>query len=111
MKKYATCDIVISPALKVKPTRRRMSQVDMEISTGINAGPSPKPIKLVIKGENLQEVMRLLALYGKTDEEIAATVGKTELAGEVKGKTAAEIGEWVRKNVLAELTEMGKGSK
>lgn len=102
--KQATCDIVISPALGAKSTRRRAAEVNMDVFAGMSAGP--QPIKLVIKGENLARVIELLALHKKTDAELAEAVHGTELASEVEGKTVEEIAAWVRGNVLAELQEM-----
>ena len=104
--KQATCDIVIAPTLGAKSTRRRAAEVNMDIFAGISAGP--QPIRLVIKSKNLARVIELLALYKKSDAELAEAVHGTELASEVEGKTIEEIAAWVRGNVLAELQEMAR---
>jgi len=105
MIKWGEVDIVISPAVGVKPTRVREATVDMDILTSQSVN-APKPITLVIKGANFRRVLELLSLHGKTDEELAKVVRDSILADEVKGKTLEETAAWVRKNVLDELTEM-----
>lgn len=108
VKKYATCNIEITPTLTAKPTRKRNAEINIEMKARMKAGPSMQPIKLVIKGENYKRVLRLLALYGKTDEEINALVDQKKLllGSEVKDKKPEEIAAWVRGGVLSELRDL-----
>ena len=105
MKVYAECNIVISPVMEVKPIRKRMAEVNVEIFSSQSAG-TPQPITLVIKGANFVRVMELMAVYRKTDEELAEGVRTSILASEVEGMTDEEAAAWARGNIVTELQEM-----
>ena len=107
MIKYAKCNMVITSALGVKPTRRRMGKVNVNVLTGMSAGP--QPVKLVIKGTNIRRVTELMTLYSRPDAELVELVRSSPWASEVKGKTEEEIAAQVRKDVLEELREMASG--
>jgi len=105
-KKYAECNIVISPDVFMKPVRRRMATVNMEIMTSQGVGEI-EPITLIIKGNNFQRVMELMTLHSQPDEEIAKVARNSVLADEIEGMTDEETAAWVRQNVIDELNEMG----
>ena len=105
-KVYAECDIVMSPALSVKPLRKRMAEINVDIMSSQGVNP-PKPIKLVIKGERFQRVMELMTLNSQPDDVLVKKVRGSLLAKEVKDLTDEEAAAWVRQNIIAELTEMG----
>ena len=101
---YATCNIVISPVLEVKPIRKKTAEVNMDILSGMNAGQ--KPITLIIRGENFARVMELMTVYHQTDEALVKKVRDSILASEVEGMTDEEVAAWARGNVITELQEM-----
>ncbi len=105
MIKYATCNIVISPTVTAKSTRKKIAEVNMEIVTSqtVNA---PKPINLVIKSEHFARIIELLTAFGKPDEELNKVLQDSILASEVEGKTVEETAAWARKNIVAELEDM-----
>jgi len=105
MKVYAECNIVISPTIGVKPTRRVPGEVNMEIfsSQGVNA---PKPITLVIKGGNLAHIWKLMEVLHKSDEELAEKARGSALSDLVKDMTDAEAATWARNSIIEELQDM-----
>ena len=111
MKVYAECNIVINPVIDVKPLRKRLAEINVDIFTSQGVNETAKPITLVLKGENLAHIMELMTTYSKTDEEIAEKVLSSVLAPEVKGKSVEEVAAWARGNILAELAEMRRGDE
>ena len=104
-RKYAECHIEINAGVAAKPGRRRHGAVNMEIMAGMAAETAPKPITLVIKGQNFHRVMELMNLFRQPDEAIVEAVRQT-MPHELKGRTLDEVAAWVRRNVVTELEEM-----
>jgi len=104
-KVYAECNIVINPTVDAKSRRKRSAEVNMEIFSGINTGPT-KPITLVIKGAPFSHVWELMTVYHKTDEELAEKARGSALADLVEGMSTEEVAAWARNNILEELKEM-----
>jgi len=104
-RKYAECHIEINAGVAAKPGRRRHGAVNMEIMAGMAAETAPKPITLVIKGQNFHRVMELMNVFQQSDEDLAKAVERT-MPGEANGRKIDEIAAWVRKNIVTELKEM-----
>ena len=105
MKVYAECNIVIWPVLEAKQTRKRMAEVDVKVFSSQSAG-IPQPITLIVKGANFVRIMELMAVYRKTDEELAEGVRASILASEVEEMTDEEAAAWARGNIVSEIQEM-----
>lgn len=105
---YATCNIVMKPVVRPKPTRARLASINMDIVSRQAAG-LPAPITIVIKGKRFARVVELMTLYQQPDDVIAKKTRNSVLHSEVEGMDDEQIAEWVRGNIIAELEEMGAG--
>ena len=111
MKVYAECNIVINPVIDIKPLRKRLAEINVDIFTSQGVNETAKPITLVLKGENFARVAELMTAFSQTDEVLAEKVRGSVLAPEVEGLSVEEVAAWARGNILAEMAEMRGGDE
>ena len=108
MKVFAECNIVITPMMEAKQTKKQFAEVNMEVFS--SQGVGPKPITLVLKGQSIQHICDLLTVYHKPDEELAEKARGSALSDMVEGMTVEETAAWTRGNILDELQGMQGGA-
>jgi len=101
MEKMAECDIRIDAGAHLRSGRVRSGKAAIEMRYGQGVGSGPQ---LVIKGEHLQRVMRLVTMMREPDETLAMVA--REKIPECATLSDADAAATLRVRVLAELKEL-----